>query len=70
MDEELLITYGNKSNEELLFLYGEAWRAPYQAIVHTLLPAQCIPLDPAQGQRGLLGVQALHWRTMPVTCSW
>ena len=26
MDEELCITYGDKSNEELLFLYGEVWQ--------------------------------------------
>ena len=28
MDEELFITYGDKSNEELLFLYGEVLAYP------------------------------------------
>ncbi len=36
MDEELFITYGDKSNEELLFLYGEARHPLYQAKRHTV----------------------------------
>lgn len=76
--KELCITYGGKSNEELLFLYGAL---PLTRI----LRLQCCQAHDIEGQTLVLSakvhmpsalsgtpicVQALRWRTMRMICSW